>query len=134
MSCSCGDPFCDGYNCNNNSNGAFGLILIILLYPYLPFMIIGYELMDKFSNGVNIFKWLGAIIGFGLGFLFYFNIFRNFLEQTLNIRSSVYYWFICYILASFMFSFLKPIYPENKILNMILNFWDKFFIWALSVS
>jgi hypothetical protein len=90
--------------------------------------------MDKFSNGVNIFKWLGAIIGFGLGFLFYFNIFRNFLEQTLNIRSSVYYWFICYILASFMFSFLKPIYPENKILNMILNFWDKFFIWALSVS
>ena len=47
MSCSCNDPFCDGYNCNNNSNGAFGLILIILLYPYLPFMIVGYELFDK---------------------------------------------------------------------------------------
>ena len=55
----------------------FGIILIILLYPYLPFMIIGYELLDKFSNGVNIFKWSGAIVGFGL-VSFFFNIFRNF--------------------------------------------------------
>ena len=77
---------------------------------------------------------LGAIVGFGLGFLFYFNIFRNFLEQILNIKSSILYWIICYVFATFMFWFLKPIYPENKILNIVLNFWDKFFAWALSVS
>ena len=134
MSCSCGDSFCDGYNCNSGAGGGLAIVIIFLLYPYLPFMIIGYELLDKFSNGVNIFKWFGAFAGFGLGFFLYFNIFRKFLERTLNIQSSIFYWFICYVLATFMFFLLKPIYSENRILNIVLNFWDNLFKWAFSAS
>ena len=51
MSCSCGDIYCDGYNCNNNNGNGIALAILILIYPYLPFMVVGYELMDIFSNG-----------------------------------------------------------------------------------
>lgn len=134
MSCSCGDPYCDGYNCNNNGGGAWGIIIIFLLYPYLPFMVVGYEWMDKFSNGVNIFKWIGAIAGFGLGIYFYFNIFRKFVNEILNIENSILYWLLCYGLSSVMFIFLNSIYPKNHIVEIIRNFWLWFFKWAMSVS
>lgn len=133
MSCSCGDPFCDGYNCNNNG-GAFGIVVLILLYPYLPFMIVGYELMDNISNGVNLFKWLGTAIGLGLGIGFYFKFFRKFIEEMLDIQSSILYWLICYILATIVFLFLKPVFPENKVINIISNLWSEIFKWAFSIS
>lgn len=134
MSCSCGDTFCDGYNCNNNGGGAVGIIIIILLYPYLPFMVVGYEWMDKLSNGVNIFKWIGAIVGFALGIYFYFNIFRKFVNEVLNIRNDILYWIICYGLSSVMFIFLNSVYSQNHIVKIIRNFWMWFSIWAISVS
>jgi len=134
MSCTCGDPFCYGDNCNNNAGGGLAIIFAILLYPYLPFMIVGYEWMDTLSKGVNLFKWFGAIVGFGVGFVFYFKFFRKIVEETLHLQSSILYWVICYGLASFMFIILKPIYPENKILIFILNLWSGFFKWALTAS
>ena len=134
MSCSCSDPFCDGYNCNNNANGGFAIVLFVLLYPYLPFMVVGYELMDDFSNGINLFKWAGAIIGLLLGIYFYFRIFQNFVNDFLNIKSSILYWFICYCLSSFMFVVLNSIYSENKIVEIVSKLWSGFFNWALSVS
>jgi hypothetical protein len=67
MSCTCGDPFCNGYDCNNNGGGGFAIVLLVLLYPYLPFMIVGYELMNNVSNGINLFKWGGAVGGFAFG-------------------------------------------------------------------
>ena len=72
MICSCGDPYCDGYNCNNSGGGGLLIVLFVLLYPYLPFMIVGYEFMNNISNGMNLFKWAGALIGLGIGLLFYF--------------------------------------------------------------
>lgn len=134
MSCNCGDPFCDGYNCNNNSGGGFAIILIVLLYPYIPFMIVAYELMDKLADGTNVFKWLGAVVGFGLGWLFYFRFFRKFVNEILNIQNIFLYWIICYILASFMFIFLESLYPQNQMLIHIINFWDSFFKWCMNKS
>lgn len=134
MSCTCGDPFCYGNNCSNNAGGGFAIIFVILLYPYLPFMIVGYECLDTLSKGVNVFKWFGAITGFGVGFVFYFRFFRKIVEEALNIQSTILYWLICYVLASFMFMFLKPIYPENKILNIVINLWSQLFKWALTAS
>ena len=87
MSCSCGDPYCDGYYCNNNGGGAFLIIIIALLYPYLPFMIIGYEFMDKLGNGMNFIKWLGAIAGFVLGVFLYFKWLEKIILGIFNIQS-----------------------------------------------
>ena len=61
MICSCGDPYCDGYNCNNSGGGGLLIVLFVLLYPYLPFMIVGYEFMNNISNGMNLFKWAGSV-------------------------------------------------------------------------
>lgn len=133
MSCSCGDPFCDGYNCNNGRDG-FAIILFVLLYPYLPFMIFGYEIMNYLGNGVNFIKWLGAIIGLGLGLFFYFKFFKRVVLEFLGIENQILYWFFCYILASFMFVFLEPIFPDNQVLNIVISLWKKFFDWCFLVS
>lgn len=134
MNCSCGDPYCDGYNCNNNGGGAFGIVVLILLYPYLPFMVVGYELMNTLSNGMNLFKCGGAILGFGVGVFFYFKSFKKIVSELFDIQSQILYWLICYVLASFMFVFLKPFFPENKIINIVTNLWNGFFKWCLTIS
>jgi len=134
MSCSCGDPYCDGYNCNNSGGGGLLIVLFVLLYPYLPFMIVGYEFMNNISNGMNLFKWAGALIGLGIGLLFYFKFFKKIVFEFLGIQSQILYWLICYVLASFMFIILKPIFPENKVINFVINLWNGFFKWCLSVS
>ena len=133
MSCSCGDIYCDGYNCNNNGNG-IALAILILIYPYLPFMVVGYEWMDKLSGGVNIFKWVGSAIGLALGLYFYFILFRKFVNNFLNIYNSFLYWLISYGLSSLMFVFLTPIYPENHIVRMVRDWGRLFSNWAMSVS
>lgn len=133
MSCNCGDPFCDGYNCNNGRDG-FAIILFVLLYPYLPFMIFGYEIMNHLGNGVNFIKWLGAIIGLGLGLFFYFKFFKRVVLEFLGIENQILYWLFCYVLASFMFAFLEPIFPDNQVLNLVIGFWKKFFDWCFLVS
>lgn len=135
MSCDCGDPFCDGYNCNNNNGGgALVFVAIVILYPYIPFMIVGYELMDKLADGTNIFKWLGAIAGFVLGWFFYFRFFRKIVDEILNIQNTFLYWIICYILASFLFMLLEPIYPNNQVLVHVMSFWESFFRWCMNKS
>ena len=134
MNCSCGDPYCDGYNCNNNGGGALGIVVLILLYPYLPFMVVGYELMNTLSNGMNLFKWGGAILGFGVGVFFYFKSFRKIVSEVFDIQSQILYWLICYVLASVMFLFLKSIFPDNKIINIVTNLWSGFFKWCLTIS
>lgn len=134
MSCSCGDPYCDGYYCNNGGGGAFLIIIIALLYPYLPFMIIGYEFMDKLGNGMNFIKWLGAIAGFVLGVFLYFKWLEKIILGIFNIQSRILYWIIVYILASFMFLLIKPIYPDNQVIKIVVDLWSKFFVWALSSS
>lgn len=136
MSCSCGDSFCDGYSCNddNNSGGGGGIVIIFLLYPYLPFMVVGYELMEKFSDGVNIFKWAGCAIGLAIGLFFYFKLFKRFVNEVLNIYNFFLYWLIVYSLASLMFYVLNFIYSENQIVIKVTEFWKWFFNWAQSVS
>jgi hypothetical protein len=134
MSCSCGDPYCDGYYCNNSGGGAFLIIIVALLYPYLPFMIIGYEFMDKLGNGMNFIKWLGAIAGFVLGFFLYFKWLEKIILEIFNIQSRILYWIIVYILASFMFLLIKPIYRDNHVIKIVVDLWSKFFIWALASS
>lgn len=133
MYCSCGDPFCDGYNCNNSRDG-FAIVLFVLLYPYLPFMIIGYEIMDYLANGVNFFKWGGAIAGLVVGVFFYFKVFNIFVNNYLDIKSSIVLWLLAYIFASIMFMILDSIYSENPVVAFVSKLGIGIFQWAFRAS
>lgn len=134
MYCSCGDPFCDGYYCNNNANGGFAIVLFVLLYPYLPFMIIGYEIMDYLANGVNLFKWGGAIGGLVAGLFFYIKIFKIFVKNYLDIKSDIIFWILSYIFASIMFMILDSIYAQNPVVVFVSKLGIGIFQWAFKAS
>jgi hypothetical protein len=136
------DEFFDGYivgsSVNGDNNNGFGIgiaiALFIFLYPYLPFMVVGYELGSAVGNGVNIVKWGGAIIGLAAGAFWYLNTFRQITSKLFGIQSGFLYWLIAYLFATALFWVLGFIYQKNSLVTGVLGMWSAFFGWATSVS
>jgi tetrahydromethanopterin S-methyltransferase subunit E len=136
------DEFVDGYIVgsvtNDNNNNGFGagiaIALFVFLYPYMPFMIVGYEMGNSVGNAVNIAKWGGTIVGFVFGLIWYHGLFRALMSKWLGIESGFAYWFIAYLFGSLLFWILGFVYPENTAVRDVLNLWGNFFRWAMRAS
>lgn len=130
------DEFWNGYmignsDCNNNSEGGgIALGVFIFLYPYIPFMIVGYEVFNYIGSGMNIIKWFGALLGGGVGLFWYLVYFRAMVDKF-GIKSSFWYWVVCYLFASLLFIPLSQAFSTNEATMMICNLWNLFFNWGL---
>ena len=132
MSYSCDDDYYCNDNYNNGCCSGEGGAFLILLYPFIPFMIVGYELLEKFGGGVNGLKWGGAIVGGIIGWFFYIHTAR-FMAQRLN----THFGFVVlsgYVFASGLFYILGSVYPENQMVKMAWKTGQAIAGWAMSVS
>jgi|GEM_PF-4155431 len=136
------DEFIDGYivgsYTNGNNDNGFGagiaMGIFIFAYPYLPFMIVGYEWFYTLGGGINFIKWGGALLGLILGLIWYQVVFKRIIENALKITDNLLYWIIVYCFASLAFWLLGFVYPRNELVVVVLSIGRSIVAWALKAS
>jgi hypothetical protein len=121
------DEYDDDY-CNSRDNGGIlGLLIVIVLFPLLPYLIIGYEL-GKAIMDINAFKW-GIPLLFGV-------LMVTVVFKYIDGKRRKYILIFLYTTSlPFMF-FLSIIITDNMYLNIIVEesgkFINLFIEWLLS--
>jgi hypothetical protein len=132
MSYSCDDDYYCDDNYNNGCCGGAGLAYLIAFYPFVPFTVVGYELLEAFGGGINGLKWAGAVLGGIIGWYFYINV-GKFLAQKLHINTLLVV-LLGYTFASGLFYILESFYPDNQMVKMAWNIGKAIGEWAMSAS
>jgi hypothetical protein len=123
------------YNDNYYDDGrgaGEALAFLIVFYPFIPFTVVGYELLDALSGGINGAKWGGAVLGGIIGWYFYINV-GKFLVQKMNIHYLLTV-LLGYSFASGLFWALGSIYPDNRMVVMALDAGKWIGAWATTAS
>jgi hypothetical protein len=133
MSYSCDNDYYyndDDYNngcCNND-----GLAYLIAFYPFIPFTVIGYEVLDALSHGINAAKWGGAVFGGIVGWYFYIHG-GKYMIQKMNIHYLLVI-LMGYSFGTGLFYILGSFYPDNRVVKMAWSAGKAIAQWAISVS
>lgn len=114
-------------NDNSDSGGGILIILFILIYPFLPFILVGYELSVFMFENIRLYNYLGGALGALVGLLFY----RYFSGY---VKSKILYIILVYTISTILILFLKQIGLENEFLEFFLKIAQKLVNWLLSNS
>jgi len=132
MSYSCDDDYYCDDDYNNGCCGGAGLVYLIAFYPFVPFTVIGYEVLDALTHGINGAKWGGAILGGIIGWYFYINA-GKFLVQKMNINYLLVI-LLGYSFGTGLFYILGSFYPDNHMVKMAWSAGKTIWEWAVSAS
>lgn len=138
------DEFWEGYvvgNSDSNGGGIGGLIIagfalafFAIIYPFLPWAVVGFEIGNHIGNGLNILKWGGAVMGGIFGIYWNMRIMRRVSLWLFGVADGWKFTILCYVTATVFFFSLYLSGSENKLVALVCKSLELFVKWLFSYS